>query len=398
MNKFATFVVTLVCLAAAFLLIRTGPLGDGTYARLKQEERSVATTASPGASAGSNSFYLGGTDDAYDAEPVSEQITYIFHSTGQYTIRIAAGRATRVAFTAPSSGNYSFRTLNAGDTVGTLYTSEYGEAAARIDDNGSDQNFLINYALYSGQTVYLDVEYFNSSYDGTVTLMISQESQSRDLSAMPTCSLSIGSLGYNNVHIRSGHVARVRFTAPSAGTYVFTTNEARDTIGLIYAGEDSNEIITQNDDYNGDQCFRIERTMRANETICLGVLFYSSNESGYIQVRIYKQGSSGGSASGGSTTTNRSSSGRPANWPVGETITVYVSSGNTRTGPGTGYSWSGYVNRGYTFTVVERRLGDTGKDWYKIWHEGQYQWISSGIVEIDGYRNGTINGEPFLEE
>ena len=246
--------------------------------------------------------------------------------------------------------------------------------------------------------MYLDVSYWSASQSGTVTLSITRLTQTATntprATATPrptnTPAPQNVSTGYNTVSVRAGLATRLRFVAPSSGTYVFTTTGSRDTVGAIYASASSTTIVAQNDDYNGDRNFLITRSLSANEVVWLGVRFYGSSDSGTVQVRIYKQTSSGSSG-----TTSGTTSGRPSNWPVGETVTVYVSSGNTRTGPGMGYSWSGYVNRGYTFEVVERRLGDTGKDWYRIWHEGKYQWISSGLVEIDGYRNGTVNGVPI---
>ena len=319
-------------------------------------------------------------------------------STGNNAVSIRAGAATRVAFTAQRSGTYRFTTTGSDDTVGALYQSATASNPAIRSDDGNSRAFQIDWQLSSGQTVYLDVSYWSASQSGTVTLSITRLTQTATntprATATPrptnTPAPQNVSTGYNTVSVRAGLATRLRFVAPSSGTYVFTTTGSRDTVGAIYASASSTTIVAQNDDYNGDRNFLITRSLSANEVVWLGVRFYGSSDSGTVQVRIYKQTSSGSSG-----TTSGTTSGRPSNWPVGETVTVYVSSGNTRTGPGMGYSWSGYVNRGYTFEVVERRLGDTGKDWYRIWHEGKYQWISSGLVEIDGYRNGTVNGVPI---
>ncbi len=81
-------------------------------------------------------------------------------------------------------------------------------------------------------------------------------------------------------------------------------------------------------------------------------------------------------------------------WPVGVSCRVVVNEGRARSGPGTDYSVVGYVFAGNTFTVLEYRMGNTGKDWYRINLAGMTAWISSAMVEINGHQGGTINGIP----
>lgn len=81
-------------------------------------------------------------------------------------------------------------------------------------------------------------------------------------------------------------------------------------------------------------------------------------------------------------------------WPVGATCRVVVNEGRARSGPGTDYSVVGYIFAGNTFTVLEYRLGNTGKDWYRINLSGVTAWISSAMVEINGRQGGTVNGSP----
>jgi len=188
--------------------------------------------------------------------------------------------------------------------------------------------------------------------------------------------------GNNTVTIRAGSTTRVKFIAPSTGKYIFRTNGDVDTWGYLYSSPTSTTPIQENDDRNSsDRNFQIEYTMSANQTIYIGVKFFSSTSSGNVTLNITKQTSSSGN--------------NTSRWPVGETCRVYVGSGHARTGPGLAYAHAAYIKEGDSFEILECRLGDTGKDWYKIRHDGQICWVSSGLVELNGNKNGTRNGVPI---
>ena len=56
-----------------------------------------------------------------------------------------------------------------------------------------------------------------------------------------------------------------------------------------------------------------------------------------------------------------------------------------------------YVFYGDVYTVLDRQMGNTGKDWYKVrLGDGRYGWISSGLVTIDGNSEGTAYGVPII--
>ncbi|MBQ8616113.1 MAG: SH3 domain-containing protein [Oscillospiraceae bacterium] len=80
---------------------------------------------------------------------------------------------------------------------------------------------------------------------------------------------------------------------------------------------------------------------------------------------------------------------------IGETCYIFDDGNNVRTGPGTNYSIIGQVNSGASFKIYDYEICTTGKkprDWYKIYFNGQYGWISSGIVDLHGHRDGTAYG------
>ena len=90
---------------------------------------------------------------------------------------------------------------------------------------------------------------------------------------------------------------------------------------------------------------------------------------------------------------------RPANdFPIGRTCWVWVpDNGRARSGPGTNYAFVDYVYYGDVYTVLDRQMGNTGKDWYKVrLSDGRYGWISSGLVTIDGNSEGTAYGVPII--
>lgn len=84
-------------------------------------------------------------------------------------------------------------------------------------------------------------------------------------------------------------------------------------------------------------------------------------------------------------------------WPIGDTCTIQTSSGRARSGPGTGYGITFYIHQGEDYEILDCQMGSTSKDWYKIRQDGQTGWISSGLVAIDGYLDGTANRNPIFE-
>ncbi|MBQ2954792.1 MAG: SH3 domain-containing protein [Clostridia bacterium] len=84
--------------------------------------------------------------------------------------------------------------------------------------------------------------------------------------------------------------------------------------------------------------------------------------------------------------------------PVGRYVTVWVESGNARSGPGTNYDFVNYVHRGDVLQVLDWEMGNTGKDWYQVRINGRLCWVSSGLVTLDGNSEGTAYGVPIVPE
>ena len=92
-------------------------------------------------------------------------------------------------------------------------------------------------------------------------------------------------------------------------------------------------------------------------------------------------------------------------------------SGRARSGPGEAYELVEYVRNGEEYKILARASGTSGtrctcdvlvsgkverktgyKDWYKIAVDGNVCWVSSGIVEIGNYQDGTMDGYIIIQE
>lgn len=95
-------------------------------------------------------------------------------------------------------------------------------------------------------------------------------------------------IGLNWLTVQAGKTKRVKFVAPAAGIYRFTTVGAWDTKGFLYSSASGSTPVRENDDDGDGRNFRIDYTMNANEETYVGVQFYSSNQSGIITLSIEK--------------------------------------------------------------------------------------------------------------
>lgn len=99
---------------------------------------------------------------------------------------------------------------------------------------------------------------------------------------------STAKTGLNWLTVQVGETKRVKFVAPAAGIYRFTTVGDQDTRGFLYSSASGSTPVRENDDDGDGRNFRIDYTMNANEEIYVGVQFYSLNQSGIITLSIEK--------------------------------------------------------------------------------------------------------------
>lgn len=71
--------------------------------------------------------------------------------------------------------------------------------------------------------------------------------------------------------------------------------------------------------------------------------------------------------------------------PIGQTISITANSGKARSGPGTEYSQVAYVEYGDYYIVYDTDVASNGVTWFKIYVDGRYAWISSGLTNVGKY-------------
>lgn len=82
-----------------------------------------------------------------------------------------------------------------------------------------------------------------------------------------------------------------------------------------------------------------------------------------------------GSYGGGSSSYGR--------YPIGEWCCIIASSANVRAGAGTQYGIVGYVKENQWYEIIDCKVGSTGKVWFRIFVDGEYGWISSGVTNME---------------
>lgn len=312
--------------------------------------------------------------------------------TGNNTVYVNASSTTRVKFVAPSSGTYVFTTVGNDDTFGYLYENAISVTSLCGDnDGGTNNNFSLSRALGANETIYVGVKYYNQSNSGNITLNISRRTNTVSSTSArqysptntPRPELQQVRTGNNTVYVNANSITRVKFVAPSSGRYIFTSVGNQDTYGYLYSRSTSTSALDDDDDNGTDNNFYLTRSLSANETIYVGVKFFSSSSSGFVTVNISRESNSS------SGTTNKTS------WPVGEYCTIYVGQGNARSDADDKSTKLQTVFKGERYEILDCKLGTTGKDWYKIRVNNQLCWVSSGLVELNGNTQGTINRIPI---
>ena len=93
--------------------------------------------------------------------------------------------------------------------------------------------------------------------------------------------------------IRRGEYHWFKFTASTAGTYSFYTENSFDTYGELFSkvvpGRSTSNRLAYNDDGNGNGNFKVEYRLSAGQTIYLRVRGYNWTKTGYYSVRVSKK-------------------------------------------------------------------------------------------------------------
>ena len=139
-------------------------------------------------------------------------------------------------FTAPSSGNYIFRSTNSNGNnwVGELYDDQaLGNMLAFDYYSGQNGNFVLQYSLEEGQKVYLAAFNDNSGYYAGYTVTVTKRTRvEKDILLGNT---------YDEA-LASESEAWYEFTAPFDGRYYFDFDSDTNISGLSYYVNDDNSL------------------------------------------------------------------------------------------------------------------------------------------------------------
>lgn len=156
-----------------------------------------------------------------------------------------------------------------------------------------------NSSRYNEAKQYMDLtplfsSFFESTYNHTQQMLdagTSDRGTSITTTRANTQAPTIATIntGTTTVSVNAGQTTRVKFVAPSAGTYIFTSIGGDDTYGYLYNSATNSTALRSDDDSGNDQNFKIEYAMSANQTIYLGVKYYSTEKRGTILLDISKK-------------------------------------------------------------------------------------------------------------
>ncbi|MBQ9252445.1 MAG: protein kinase [Clostridia bacterium] len=249
--------------------------------RTQRERRNETNTSTTDTTAGDTSITETPTTDVATNE---KDETILTVSTGVNNIYIGAGEITHVKFIAPSAGTYAFTSLGNAGVYAYLYDSSTATTEIAHDDaGGSDHDFNLEYTLQANQTIYLSVKYFNFAKSGRFQLSITKKTEP---AATTTPVIDSVTMGTNNISIMVGETKRVKFVAPSAGSYVFTSVGTDDTYVYLYRSAKSSDYFRSDDNSGTDQNFEIVYTMSEKQAIYLDVKFTNAEKSGTIVLAI----------------------------------------------------------------------------------------------------------------
>lgn len=193
----------------------------------------------------------------------------------------------RFSFTAEEDGTYIFKgtTSQMRDIYGYLYSDEAMTESFDIDGGYPSWTdyyvyFTIRVDLTAGQTVYLKpvIDDGYGSCDYTVSV------KKRNAVAIEM-TLNTPIPGHFE---NSDEFDFFSFTAPSEGTYIFTSDCYYDTFGYLFSDEGLKEILALNDDDGGNGQFKIECHLEEGQTVYLLPIRYNWGDSCDYTVTVEK--------------------------------------------------------------------------------------------------------------
>jgi hypothetical protein len=189
-------------------------------------------------------------------------------------------------FTAPVSGTWSFEsTTSAGDIFGLLLNSGNGLIAWDYNGGAGANDFRITHSLTAGSVYYLQVR--NESVEtaaGAYTITVTPPDDHGSILTTATEWNVASQLHITGVLEVASDLDFFWFTAPTTGTYTFTSGPSTgDVYGLLH--NSAGTQIAYNDDGAGYPNFRLTATLTAGQRYFVAIRNY--NQTGATNVGPY---------------------------------------------------------------------------------------------------------------
>ncbi|MCL2788721.1 MAG: BACON domain-containing protein [Micrococcales bacterium] len=156
-------------------------------------------------------------------------------------------------------------------------------AMATSDDEGGDRNFRFHVQLAAGQTYFLGLRHYSTSYSGQYKVTASMcQSFSSACDWLVTTPITVSPVGTT--------LQYQRFTVPTTGTWRIQSSDrasSSDPYAVLYNSSQSQ--IAYSDDDAGDRNFRITASLTAGQIYYLAVRQYSTSYSGQFKITATRQ-------------------------------------------------------------------------------------------------------------
>ncbi|WP_459195710.1 carboxypeptidase-like regulatory domain-containing protein [Wukongibacter baidiensis] len=210
--------------------------------------------------------------------------------------RLTEGEEEYFEFEPNKSGTYIIETTGDIDTYGYLLNDD-GDIIEENDDYEGDENFRITKDLRENKIYYIKVRGYDDDVSGNYSIVIRYEDDSGD---------NNGNSGNNSHELKvnetkssrltKGEEEYFEFEPNKSGTYIIETTGDIDTYGYLL--NDDGDIIEENDDYEGDENFRITKDLRENKIYYIKVRGYDDDVSGNYSIVIRYEDDGGNNSHG----------------------------------------------------------------------------------------------------
>lgn len=205
-------------------------------------------------------------------------------------VDVMAEETVRIPFVPEITHEYIFQSVGTGNPYGYIYGAD-GSQLASDDNSGGNGQFKMAYTMTAGRTYYLGVRWYNSTDSGTIPVLLTLSDNHyfiRNESGQWECSCSetvagdqeFITLGQTLNVYATGGIRKIPFVPKVTHEYVFQFKAPNSTYGYIYDAD--GKMLKSGYSGNGN----ITYSLTAGGIYYLGVMWYSSNQSGTIPLLL----------------------------------------------------------------------------------------------------------------